>query len=114
MRIKGIQVTLYEQTQNGTDSFGAPVWDEAPVAVDNVLVSPVSTEAQVNAAPAELYGRRELYQIAVPKGDSHRWSNCRVSFFGKMWRVIGGEKRGIESSIPLLWNAIYTVEAIDE
>ena len=52
----------------------------------------MSTEAQVNAAPAELYGRRELYQIAVPKGDSHRWSNCRVSFFGKMWRVIGGEK----------------------
>ena len=89
-------------------------WDEASVTVDNVLVSPVSTEAQVNAAPAELYGRRELYQIAVPKGDSHRWSNCRVSFFGKMWRVIGGEKRGIESSIPLLWNAIYTVEAIDE
>ena len=114
MRIKGIQVTLYERTQNGTDSFGAPVWDEASVTVDNVLVSPVSTEAQVNAAPAELYGRRELYQIAVPKGDSHRWSNCRVSFFGKMWRVIGGEKRGIESFNDPACTEIYTVEAIDE
>ena len=91
-----------------------PSGTRLPLPLTMFSFPPVSTEAQVNAAPAELYGRRKLYQIAVPKGDSHRWSNCRVSFFGKMWRVIGGEKRGIESSIPLLWNAIYTVEAIDE
>lgn len=113
MQIKGIPVTLYQRTRSGADSFGAPIWTEDPVTVENVLVSPVSAEAQVNSSPTDLCGRREVYQIAVPKGDGHDWVNCRVSFFGKMWRVTGGEKRGIESNLPLAWNAIYTVEAID-
>ena len=35
--MRGMTVTLYEQTQTSTDAFGAPVYTETPVTVDNVL-----------------------------------------------------------------------------
>ena len=37
-RIKGITVVLYEKTLTGTDDFGAPIYNEAAVEVENVLV----------------------------------------------------------------------------
>lgn len=112
--LKGITVTLYERTQSGTDELGAPIYTETAAAVENVLVAPVSTAEQTSQSPAELLGRRSVYQIAVPKGDTHRWLNSRVEFFGQTWRITGGTKMGIEANIPLLWNAIYQAECIDE
>ena len=112
--LKGITVTLHERSESGTDGFGTPTYTETAVAVDNVLVAPVSEAEQLSQSPAELLGRRSVYQIAVPKGDTHSWINNKVEFFGKTWKVLGGRKMGIEANIPLLWNAIYQVECIDE
>lgn len=36
--IKGITVTLYEKTQTGIDDFGAPIYEETAIDVQNVLV----------------------------------------------------------------------------
>lgn len=41
--IKGIPVKLYERTASGTDTFGHPIYTEAPVTVEDVLVAPAST-----------------------------------------------------------------------
>ena len=46
--IKGITITLYERTQTGTDDFNKPVYSENPVTVDNVLVSPVSSQEVID------------------------------------------------------------------
>lgn len=112
-KIQGITVTLYEREQSGTDSFGTPTYTETAVDVENVLAAPVSETETTSSSPAELGGRRSVYQIAVPKGDTHEWINNRVSFFGQSWRVIGGRKMGIAANLPLMWNAIYQVECID-
>ena len=46
-KLHGVPVKLYQTTQTGTDDFGAPIYTEEPVTVDNVLVgSPTSTEVQ--------------------------------------------------------------------
>ena len=42
--LKGIDVTLYEKTQTGTDEADAPVYAETPVTVHNVLVGEPSAE----------------------------------------------------------------------
>ena len=51
--IRGIKVTLYEKTQTGTDSFGAPIYEEKPVEVENVLVAEPLTEDLAHGAVPE-------------------------------------------------------------
>ena len=106
--IKGITVTLYEVEQTGTDPVGAPVYEEIPIQVDNVLVSPVGSSEVIDNL--NLYGRKAVYNLALPKNDEHAWENRKVSFFGQDWRVFGIPTEGIEANIPLDWNRKITVE----
>ena len=108
--IKGITVTLYTRTKTGVDAFNAPVYTETPVAVDNVLVAPLSDEEILDTL--NLTGRRAKYQLGIPKGDTHTWEGCEVEFFGERWRVIGQPTSGIDDLIPLRWNKKVKVETI--
>lgn len=107
--MRGITVTLWTRTQTGTDDFGAPVWTETPVTVPDVLVAPVTGEELTEAL--NLYGKRAVYRLGIPKGDAHRWENRRVTFFGEDFRVIGAETQGIDALIPLRWNKKVLVES---
>lgn len=104
----GITVTLYEVTQTGTDGFGEPVYTETPTNVDNVLVSPSTPQEILDTV--NLYGRKAVYTLGIPKGDEHDWENRRVDFLGESWRVFGIPTKGIEELIPLDWNMKVTVE----
>lgn len=106
--IKGITVTLHTRTQTGIDPFGRPVYTDGTVSVDNVLVAPASTDDITNAM--NLTGRKAIYTIAIPKGDTHVWEDQLVEFFGEIWHVFGLSQEGIEAMIPLSWNAKYQVE----
>ena len=101
-RIKGITVVLYQDTAVGLDGFNTPVYSEQPVAVDNVLVAPVSAEDIVN--DTALYGKRTVYQLGIPKGDTHDWKEKRVDIFGEKFQTVGEVVKGIEDMIPLDWN----------
>jgi len=107
--MKGITVTLWERTQTGTDPAGSPIYIETPVNVKNVLVAPLSDEEIVQEL--NLTGRRARYQLAIPKGDAHKWENRKVTFFGEDFRVIGHPTEGIEDLIPLRWNKKVRVES---
>lgn len=111
--IHGITVALGVKTRTGADAFGSPQYSESFVDVQNVLVAPQATNEMVGSDPPELTGRKAVYQIAVPKGDTHEWLGCHVKFFDRTWTVTGDVRRGIDSMIPLAWNAIYQVECID-
>lgn len=112
MQIKGIPVTLYERTENGEDSFGAPIYAETEVTVDNVLVAPVSAQEVLDTL--SLTGRKVVYQLGLPKGDNHDWTaGTKVSFFGETFRIIGDIKQGIEEMVPLEWHKIVSVERIE-
>lgn len=106
--IRGITITLYEKEETGRDAFGAPVFSQTPVQVDNVLVGEPSGEEQVNEL--QLYGRRLAYTLAIPKGDTHSWENVTVEFFGQKFRTYGAVTQGIEALIPLCWNKKVKVE----
>lgn len=107
-RIKGIPVVLVSKIKSGTDPFGAPIYADEEIIVDNVLVSPTSSDEVVNQQ--NLTGRTAVYTLAIPKGDTNTWENQEVRFFGKRWRVFGIPLEGIESMIPLDWNKKVTVE----
>lgn len=109
--IKGITVQLLVKKQIGTDPFNRPIYDNAAVNVDNVLIMPVSDSEVLDTL--NLTGKKAVYQLAIPKTDTHDWENQTVCFFGEKWRVIGKPVRGIDALIPLDWNLKVKVESIN-
>lgn len=113
-KIKGITVTLYEVDPTGAtgvDPFNAPIYTEHAVQVDNVLVSPANSQEITDSI--NLYGRKAVYTLAIPKGDTHDWQNRRVNIKGIDYRVFGIPLEGIECDIPLDWNKKVTVEVYE-
>lgn len=106
--MKGITVTLYEETITGYDRIGMPVITETPVEIDNVLVAPTSSDDLVS--DLNLYGKKSVYTLAIPKGDTHDWANKKVEFFGQQFRTFDEPIKGIDALIPLDWNMKVKVE----
>ena len=106
--IHGITVILHDMVQTGTDPFGAPMYREDPVPVQNVLVAPSSAQEILDTT--ELYGKKAVYTLGIPKNDTHVWEDRVVEFFGERWRVFGIPLKGIDDMIPLEWNMKVMVE----
>lgn len=106
--IKTITVTLYERTYGEPDEFNNPTFTEKAVEVPGVLVAPTSSQDVLETI--NLYGKKAVYTMAIPKGDEHEWRDCRVHFFDEDWHVFGEPLAGIECDIPLAWNKKVTVE----
>ncbi len=111
--MKGITVTLLKRTQTGTDAFNRPVYTETAVEVENVLVAPAGDAGQEVLDTLNLTGRKAVYTLAIPKGDTNDWEGNRVQFFGETWQVTGIPTEGIEAMIPLQWNKKVQVERIE-
>lgn len=106
--LKGITIQLHVHEQTGTDGFDRPVYSDTVVPVGNVLVSPVTSDDAVEVA--NLTGKKAIYNLFIPKGDTHEWHNTEVEFFGYKWRTIGWPKEYIEEMLPLMWNRQISVE----
>lgn len=107
-RIKGIAVTLINKIETRKDPFGNPVYEDSEIRVDNVLVSPTSSDDIVNQL--NLTGKKAVYTLAIPKGDTNVWEDQEVRFFNERWRVFGMVTQGIEELMPLDWNKKVMVE----
>ncbi|MBQ1571988.1 MAG: hypothetical protein IIZ78_12730 [Clostridiales bacterium] len=111
--MRGITVTLYDREKTGTDALNHPIYTETPVNVDNVLVAPMSTTEVLDTY--NLTGRRAVYQLGIPKGDTHDWTaGKKVRFFDEDWRIIGMPTLGIEVMIPTTWNTKVQVERYEQ
>ncbi len=105
--IRSTTVTLYERTQTGTDALNAPIYAETPVQVSGVLIGEPSTEEIVTAT--QLYSKRLLCWLAVPKGDGHDWKDAAVEWtdaYGRTLRLrtFGEPLTGIEANVPTRWH----------
>lgn len=107
-KIRGITVTLYTETSTEKDAFNRPIITETAVNVSNVLVYPTSASEVLDTL--NLTGRKAVYTLAIPRGDTHNWKNKRVSFFGETFRTFGEPIKGIDDLIPLDWNTKVMVE----
>lgn len=115
-RLQGISVILYDKVKIGTDDFGAPIFEEVPVQVDNVLIGEPSTEDITTSTT--LFGKKIQYMLGIPKGDTHDWKDRKVSWmdaYGKTHTVMtfGFPITGIEANIPaqIPWHMKVRCEA---
>lgn len=106
--LKGRTITLLRRQQTGVDAFNRQTYTETPVQVENVLIAPLSDQEVLDTL--NLTGRKAVYQLGIPKGDTNDWENQRVQFFGETWQVIGIPLEGQEELIPLGWNKKVKVE----
>ncbi len=101
--MKGIDIVLYERTETGLDAFNCPGYTETPVTVENVLVGLPTANEQVDAM--DLYGKKAVYTLGLPKGDTHKWeAGQHVEFFGGTYEIFGDVIQGIEALVPTLWH----------
>lgn len=107
-RLRGITIILYTKNKVGEDEFGAPVYEELPEVVNDVLVG--EPEGSDVTDTLNLTGKRLAYTLAIPKGDTHEWRDRKVEFFGRKFRTFGEPVEGIEGMIPLRWNKKVKVE----
>ena len=82
-RLRGIAVVLYTKNKVGEDEFGAPVYEELPEVVNDVLVG--EPEGSDVTDTLNLTGKRLAYTLAIPKGDTHEWRDRKVEFFGRKY-----------------------------
>lgn len=106
--MRGITITLHNKVQTGTDEFNAPIYSDQDVSVDNVLVGEPSGDEIVQ--DLNLYGKRLAFVLAIPKGDTHDWTDVEVSFFGQKFKTYGEPTQGMDHLIPLSWNKKVKVE----
>lgn len=107
-RLRGISIILYTKNKVWEDEFGAPVYEELPEVVNDVLVG--EPEGSDVTDTLNLTGKRLAYTLAIPKGDTHEWRDRKVEFFGRKFRTFGEPVEGIEGMIPLRWNKKVKVE----
>ena len=109
--MRGITVSLLVKTEGPPDPLGAPTYTTEWTNVENVLVSP--TIGQDLLDTFNIYGKRAVYTLGIPKGDTHVWQDTEVRFFGHTFRTIGMPTGGIEQLIPLGWNQKVQVELVE-
>lgn len=110
--LSGIPVTLYEETAAGTDAFNATVYTTKATTVNNVIVGQPTEQEILDTL--NLYGKRAVYVLHIPKGDTHDWENKKVEFGGKLYRTIGHPIEWMEHLVPLDWNKKVRVETYVE
>lgn len=107
-KLKGITVMLVATVEVDQDPFGAPIYAEKMVPVEDVLVVPTLSDDVINQLT--LTGKKAVYTLGIPKGDMNDWEDKEVVFFGKRWKTFGIPLEGIEEMIPLRWNKKVMVE----
>ena len=106
--IKGIPITLWTKTSSENDPFGAPIWVEKAETVNNVLIKPVSEEDKT--AELDLTGKKIVYELSIPKGDTNEWTDRKVTFYGEDFHTVGIPTELISFMVPLDWNKKIKVE----
>lgn len=107
-KIRGITVTLYTETSTEKDAFNRPIITETAVNVSNVLVYPTSASEVLDIL--NLTGRKAVYTLAIPKGDTHNWKIREFLSLAKHLELFGEPIKGIDDLIPLDWNTKVMVE----
>lgn len=106
--MRGITVKIHPKIPDELNSIGEAVYTYGDdIVVDNVLVAPSSAEEILDAD--NLYGKKAVYTLGIPKGDTNDWQDQWVTFFGLDWQTFGIPLEGIDSLVPTAWNKKVTV-----
>lgn len=109
--LKGETIILYEFSGITLNELNEEIpVTETPTEVENVLWNTSSVDDITDSE--NMYGKVSKVTICIPKGDTHVWENRKIFIpsLNRFFRVYSQGLIGIESLIPLDWNAKYYCE----
>lgn len=106
--MRGETVILIDKVKTGTDAFGADVYSETEITVNDVIIGTPSTDDVVS--DLNIYGKQLLFVLGIPKGDTHNWKDKMVMIRGDKYRTYGFPLVQTEANVPGRWNAQVKVE----
>lgn len=106
--IRGETVILLEQAPMGTDPFGKPIYEDIEVAVENVIIGSPGTDDVT--ADLNILGKKLVFVLGIPKGDTHDWKDKIIIIRGDKFRTYGFPLTQTEANIPGRWNTQVKVE----
>ena len=71
--MRGITIVLYKKEQIGVDAFNRPIYEKKREEIADVLIAPAQEQEILDTL--NLTGRKAVYTLAIPKGDTHEWEN---------------------------------------
>lgn len=110
MKLHGMSVTLTQKTLSGYDEIGEPVYTPETVVVDDVIVSPSSAVDKEVLDSLNLDGKKAVFTLGIPKGDTHAWEDAEVTVFGRTYRTYGPLIEGQEDLVPMRWHKKISLE----
>ena len=109
-KIKGVSVVLHTRTVKENDPLGNPIYKTEDVTVNNVLWNVSTADDLIDSTRLE--GTKELYTLAIPKGNANTWLENTVTFNNKTYHCYA-ESEGMDDLTPLEWNKKVLVERYD-
>ena len=109
--IIGETVVLIEKTVTGQNAIGEDIVEPVETEVKNVLIGTPSTDAVVE--DLNIYGKRLLFVLGIPKGDTHNWKDAEIHIRGQKFRSYGFPLTQTEENVPGPWNTQVKVEAYE-
>lgn len=106
--MKGTTVTLINKVKTGTDSLNHDVYEEIAEEVEGVLIV-LGTSSDIPVSTS-LDKKKLTGEIAVPKGDTHNWTDADVIWQGIRLKTVGFPTEGIEANVPTKWHKKVKVE----
>lgn len=106
--MRGETVILINRKVTGSDPFGADIYAEEEVSVENVIIGNPSTEDV--STDLNLYGKHLLFVLGIPKGDTHEWKDRTVIIRGQRFKTYGFPLTQTEANVPGRWNTQVKVE----
>ena len=108
--ISGTTVTVLTPYTNGTDRFNNVVYGLTGAEVDDVLVSPASTEL---LEAARENGVSVSYTLHFPKTFTGSLEGCEIELpapWSGRYRVVGNPQPYMDENTPTRWNRPVDVE----
>lgn len=110
--MRGVTIKLIDKVDSGqTDELNRTIFIDRQITVHDVLVAPSSGQEIIDTL--NLYGKKAIYTLGIPKTDTNTWEDREVILpapFAGRYRTIGYSTAGIDAMIPLRWNRKVTVE----
>lgn len=106
--MRGETVKLLSKTATGTDPFGAAIYTETEIEVENVIIGNPSTDDVTT--DMNLYGKQLLFVLGIPKGDTNDWKDKTVKIRGEKYKTYGFPLTQTDANVPGYWNTQVKVE----
>lgn len=99
--MRGETVKVFSRVQDGVDELNNPIWLTEDYDIENVLVSPGTSQDVPESTRPD--GVTVKYTLYIPKTFDGKLDHCTVDVRGELLDVVGSPRRFDLTNCPTEW-----------